>query len=92
LTSNVRNDGTWCKSRLQDSLSLLVAPTTPTLRPHQQCYLSHAALLRVLIRTSLRAQTHNQASINTRRPPAEGYVSIGVGMVILSVRSRDGRQ
>ncbi len=33
-------------------------------------------LLRVLIRTSLRAQTRNQPFTRTRRPPAEGYTLI----------------
>ena len=60
LARDIRNDGTWCKPRCQNPLPLLVAPPAPTLRPSQHCYLGHAVRLCVLIRTSLRVQTHNQ--------------------------------
>jgi hypothetical protein len=51
-----------------------LGPTPPALRPRQQCYLAEAALLYVLMRTSLRAQTHGLADgPQGGRPSLEGY-------------------
>jgi hypothetical protein len=61
LARDVRHHSARCERRRQNPLPLILAPTPPALTPGQQRYLAHAALLYVLIRTSLRAQTHNPA-------------------------------